>query len=55
MASKKLGISTLAGSPINFVLVAGTVRVQQDFISGFIVTHIDFGVGYEAVRAAEGN
>ena len=42
MASKKQGTSALAASPIDFVLVTGSVRVQQDLISGFKFTLIDF-------------
>jgi hypothetical protein len=33
MASKKQGASASAGSPIDFVLVHGSVRLAQDFIS----------------------
>jgi len=44
-----------AGSPIDFVSDAGFVRVPQDFINGNKVKSIDFGVDYEAVRAAEGH
>jgi len=33
MASEKQGTSALAGNPIDFVSVAGTVRVPQDLIS----------------------
>jgi len=42
MASKKQGTRASAGSPIDFVLAAGTVRVPQDFISGLMFTRIDF-------------
>jgi hypothetical protein len=33
MASKKQGTSASAGSPIDFVSAAGSVRMQQDFVS----------------------
>jgi hypothetical protein len=55
VASKKQGTNAWAGSPIDFVSAAGTVRVPQNFISVFIFTRIDFGVDNEAVRAAEAN
>jgi hypothetical protein len=32
----------LACNPIDFVSVAGTVRVQQNFIRGLMFTRIDF-------------
>jgi len=44
-----------AGSPGDFVSDAGFVRVQQNFINGNKVKSIDFGVDYQAVRAAEGH
>jgi len=44
-----------AGSPDDFVSLVGLVRVPQDFINGNEVKSIDFGVYYEAVRAAEGH
>jgi len=34
MASKKQGASASAGSPIDFVSEAGTVRMPLDLISG---------------------
>jgi hypothetical protein len=37
VASKKQGTSAPAGSPIDFVSAAGTVRMQQDIISGLIL------------------
>jgi hypothetical protein len=55
MTSKKQGTSASAGSPIDFVLAAGSVRVQQDFISRDEFTRIDFIMHYEFVRAAEAN
>jgi hypothetical protein len=42
MASKKQGTSASAGSPIEFVSAAGTVRVQQKLISWYDFTRIDF-------------
>jgi hypothetical protein len=42
MASKKQGNSASAGSPIDFVSAAGSVREQQDTISGLMFTRIDF-------------
>jgi hypothetical protein len=42
MASKKQGTSASAGSPIDFVSAAGTVRVPQDLISGLKFTRTDF-------------
>jgi hypothetical protein len=44
-----------AGSPIDFVSVAGTVRASQDLISGLELTLIDFLMNDKFVRAAEGN
>jgi len=43
MASKKQGTSASADSPIDFVSAAGSVRVQQNLISGLMFTRIDFG------------
>jgi len=43
MASKKQGTRATARSPIDFVLVAGSVRVQQSFISWNEFSRIDFG------------
>jgi hypothetical protein len=42
MASKKQGTSASAGSPNDFVSVAGSVRVPQNLISGIDLTRIDF-------------
>jgi len=42
MASKKRGTSALAGSPTDFVLAAGTVRVPQNIISELMFIRIDF-------------
>src|ERR1035437_53126 len=42
MASKKQGTRASAGSPIDFVLAAGIVRVQQDLISGSKFARIYF-------------
>jgi hypothetical protein len=55
MASKKQGTSASAGSPIDFVLAAGKVKVPQDFISGLLFNRIDLLSHYEVVRAAEAN
>jgi len=55
MASKKQGTSASAGSPIDFVSAVGTVRVQQNSISGLKLNRIDFGVDNGVVRAAEAN
>jgi hypothetical protein len=55
VASKKQGTSASAGSPIDFVSAAGTVRVQQNFISGLKLNLIDFIMHYGFVRAAEAN
>jgi hypothetical protein len=55
VASKKQGTSVSASSHIDFVSVAGTVRVPQDFISELRFTLIDFIMHYEFVRADEGN
>ena len=55
MASKKQGTSALTFSPIDFVLAAGSVRVQQNSVSGLIFIRIDFESDYEFVRADEGN
>jgi len=43
MASKKQGTSASADSPIDFVSAAGSVRVQQNLISGLMFTRIVFG------------
>jgi hypothetical protein len=57
MASKKQGtirqLAESAGSPIDIVLVAGTVQVPQNFISGLNISLIDLLSHYEAVRAAD--
>jgi len=53
--SKKQGTSASAGSPIDFVLAAGIVWVQQNLISGLKFNRIDFGVDNGVVRAGEGN
>ena len=42
MASKKQSASASAGSPIDFVLVHGSVRLAQDFISCWKFSIIDF-------------
>jgi hypothetical protein len=55
VASKKQGTSASAGSPIDFVSVAGSVQVPQDFISELMFTRKDFIMHCEFVRAAEGN
>jgi hypothetical protein len=55
MTSKKQGTSASAGSPIDFVSAAGSVRVPQDLISCDDITRIDFLMHYEVVRAAEAN
>jgi hypothetical protein len=59
MASKKQGtirqLAESAGSPIDFVSAAGSVRVQQNIIIGLKFTRIDFGADYGSVRAAEAN
>jgi hypothetical protein len=59
MASKKQGtirqLAESAGSPIDFVSAAGSVRVPQDLISVLMFTRIDFWIDYEVVRAAEAN
>jgi len=44
-----------ACNPIDFVLAAGSVRVQQDFISGLDFSLIDFWSGDKIVRVAKGN
>jgi hypothetical protein len=54
VASEKQGTRASAGSPIDFVSAAGSVRVPQDIISGLIFTRIDFGAYYGVVQAAEG-
>jgi len=43
MASKKQGTRASAGSHIDFVSVAGSVRVPKDLISGLMFTRLDFG------------
>jgi hypothetical protein len=53
--SKKQGTRASAGSPIDFVSAAESVRVQQNSISGLKLNRIDFGVDNGVVRAAEGN
>jgi len=55
VASKKQGTRASARSPIDFVLAAGSVRVQQNSVSGLIFIRIDFESDYEFVRADEGN
>jgi len=55
MASKKQGTRASAGSPIDFVSAAGSVRVQQNIISELMFIRIDFGADYQVVRADEGN
>jgi hypothetical protein len=55
MASKKQGTRALAGSPIDFISVEGTVRVPQDLISGLNISLIDLLSHYGVVRAAEAN
>jgi hypothetical protein len=42
-------------SPIDFVSVAGSVRVQQVLISELMFTRIDFWIDYEVVWAGEAN
>jgi hypothetical protein len=53
--SKKQGIRASAGSPIDFVSTAGSVRVPQDLISCRKLTLIDLIMHYGYVRAAEAN
>jgi hypothetical protein len=55
MASKKQGTSASAGSPIDFVSAAGTVRLLQDLISELMFVLIDFLMHSGFVRAAEAN
>jgi len=55
MTSKKRGTRASAGSPIDFVSAAGSVKVPQDFISGLEFSLIDLLSHYEAVRADEAN
>jgi hypothetical protein len=55
MASKKQGTSVSAGSPIDFVSAAGSVRVAQNLISWLNISTIDILSHYELVRAAEAN
>jgi len=47
--------SASAGSPIDFVPAAGSVRVQQSLISDIKFTSIDSIMHYKFVRAAEAN
>jgi hypothetical protein len=54
-ASKKQGTRASAGSPIDFVSAAGSVRVPQNFISWLNISTIDFLSHYGLVRAAEAN
>jgi hypothetical protein len=44
MASKKQGTRALAGSPIDFVSAAGSVKVPQNFISELKFNRIDWGL-----------
>jgi hypothetical protein len=44
-----------ARSPIDFVSVAGPVRMLQDLIKGLKLSLFDFRANYETVRAGEGN
>jgi len=58
MASKKQGTirqraEVLACNPIDFVLAAGSVRVQQNLISWLNISTIDILSQYEIVRAAD--
>jgi hypothetical protein len=53
--AKTMTACASAGSPIDFVSVAGTVRASQDLISGLELTLIDFLMNDKFVRAAEGN
>jgi hypothetical protein len=55
MASKKQDTSASAGSPIDFVSAAGTVRVPEDVISEKYFSTIDFWSCYGVVRAGEAN
>jgi hypothetical protein len=55
MASKKQGTSASAGSPIDFVSAAGSVKVAQDFISVLNISLIDLYSHYEIVWSAEAN
>jgi hypothetical protein len=55
MASKKQGTSASAGSPIDFVSAAGSVKVPQDLLSGLNNSRIDLLSHYGFVRAAEAN
>jgi hypothetical protein len=49
------GTSASADSPIDFVSVAGSVRVPQNLISGRMFNLIDLLSHYEVVWAAEAN
>jgi hypothetical protein len=53
--AKTMTTRASARSPIDFVPGNETVKVPQNFISGFKLNRIDFGADYETVRAAEGN
>jgi hypothetical protein len=53
MSGQMQGTSASAGSPIDFDLAAGSVRVPQDFISGLKFNRIDSGGDYGVVRAAD--
>ena len=53
--SKKQGTSASAGSPIDFVSAAVSVRVPQDLINGLNNSLIDLLSHYGFVRAAEAN
>jgi predicted deacylase len=59
VASKKQGtirqLAESAGSPIDFVSAAGSVRVPQDLISEMMFALINFLMHYGFVRAAEAN
>jgi hypothetical protein len=55
MASKKQGTSASAGSPIDFVSAAESVRVPQNFINWLNISTIDTLSHYGLVRAAEAN
>jgi len=55
MASKKQFTRASAGSPIDFVSAAGSVRAPQNIINGLNFSLIDFRGDNEVVRAAEGN
>jgi hypothetical protein len=55
MTSKKQGTRASAGSPIDFVSAAGSVKVPEDLISGLNNSLIDLLSHYGFVRAAEAN